>query len=692
MNKSLTFRVYLFFKFTILLLFVNKVDAKVDSLQQIWADVGQPDSIRFNAIHGHSKKNFFSQPDSAILYASFHFALAEQKNSKKQKAIALNNRAIAYNVKGSYDNAMIDMNKVLGLFISLKDTIKIANTYNNIATTQTYLNEYHEALKYYTKGLMLYQKIKRENLQVNILMNMGLIYLTIDNNDLALDYLNKSLHICKKLGLEDIKGIIWRNISDANFQKKNYHQALNDNQKALRILEPQDQKFYIGASYSLNARIFQALNQVDSAMIYLEKALELHQEIGNYSWIWEDKIILANLMFSTDLNKATKIGEEVLKISKGEREYALKIELYDLLYRCYEKQKNYPRAIYMLENYNLYTDSLRVEQDQVEITKKVIQVEYEDKILKTKLKNEQTQSALKLSQLKKTFGILFCSAFFILFIVFYTRSKRIILNKEKEELVDKIDQLKEIENTRHQLIQSDKMASLGQLTAGVAHEINNPVNFISSGVIGLKKNLKEYIKSSKSEEKSELVEDMNYMISAIEEGVKRTSKIVQSLRLFSREDTENYIESDLIIGLESTITLLSNKLREDIFLEKDFEKEAMPICCFPGQLNQVFMNVLLNAIQAVEEGGTIKIGVKEQVENIIITIADNGPGIQDDKKQKIFEPFYTTKDVQEGTGLGLSISFGIIKKHKGSITVEDNDPKGTKFVISLPKRTGSLIS
>ena len=236
------------------------------------------------------------------------------------------------------------------------------------------------------------------------------------------------------------------------------------------------------------------------------------------------------------------------------------------------------------------------------------------------------------------------------------------------------------------------MASLGQLTAGVAHEINDPVNFISSGVIGLKKTLNEYIKTPKEQVTDELVKDMNDMISAIEEGAKRTSNIVKSLRLFSREDTEHYLEVDIITGLESTFSLLSNKLDQGISLEKDFEKKTMPIFCFPGQLNQVFMNVLLNAIQAVEGAGTIKVGVKEQAENVVISISDDGTGIPNDKKQKIFDPFYTTKTVEEGTGLGLSITFDIIKKHKGSIEVKDNKPKGTKFIINLPKRADNLRS
>ena len=203
--------------------------------------------------------------------------------------------------------------------------------------------------------------------------------------------------------------------------------------------------------------------------------------------------------------------------------------------------------------------------------------------------------------------------------------------------------------------------------------------------------MREYIKTPKSEVTDELEKDINDMISAIEVGAQRTRNIVKSLRQFSREDTVHYVEVDIITGLESTFGLLSNKLKQGIYIEKDFEKKEMPIFCFPGQLNQVFMNILLNAIQAVEGAGLIKVGVVEQAKNIIISIADNGIGIPDDKKQKIFEPFYTTKDGQEGTGLGLSITFDIIKKHKGSIEVKDNDPKGTIFIISLPKRAERLI-
>ena len=184
---------------------------------------------------------------------------------------------------------------------------------------------------------------------------------------------------------------------------------------------------------------------------------------------------------------------------------------------------------------------------------------------------------------------------------------------------------------------------------------------------------------------------MNDMITAIEEGARRTSDIVRSLRLFSRENSEQYMDVDIISGLEVTLRLLSFKLKDDVSLEKEYEKNSISIYCFPGQLYQVFTNVLLNAIHAIQDSGVIKVEVKERGDQVIISISDSGPGIPDDAKQKIFEPFYTTKEDQEGSGLGLSISQGIIEKHQGSIEVGDNEPTGSIFTIRLPKRVSSLM-
>ena len=676
----------------LILIFSGKTNAKTDSLKQIWTDTTLHDSIRFDAIERFYQTQLFSQPDSAILLTAYHINLAKQKQSTRERAKALNRKGIAYSIKGDYDKALMEMNAAIELYSRTNDSIALINVYNNIANIHSYTFQYQEALNLFSKCLAYYQENGVDDHVAGVLMNIGLIHLDISNHEMAIDYFNQSLQLYEKLGTENKVGNIWSSIAEANLEKKNFLEALKNNRKSLNVFSSHNHKQGIATCYIQFTKIYKEMNQVDSALFYLEKGLNMHQTIGADLSILEDKILLAQLTLPTDVNKAIKIGEEALLTARNYNDHSMKSDLYNLLYKCYRKKKNYPHSLSMLEQYNIHSDSLRLEQDHIAFTQKAIQSEYETKLLDSQLQNEKKQSQLKLTQLRNNYTILLIGLIVVLCIIFHYRAKKILLDKQKEVLLNQINHLNELRNTRHQLFHSEKMASLGQLTAGIAHEINNPVNFISSGIIGLKKSLKKYIEFSQNGSTDEIVKDMNDMISAIEEGASRTSTIVKSLQLFSREDTENYIEADVITGLESTYKLLSHRLEPSIILVKAYELKEVKIFCFPGQLNQVFMNILLNAVQASKGAGTIKVGVKKQKENVVISISDDGPGIPDDKKEKIFEPFYTTKNLQEGTGLGLSITFGIIKKHKGSIEVKDNEPKGTKFIIKLPIREESLIS
>jgi signal transduction histidine kinase len=267
--------------------------------------------------------------------------------------------------------------------------------------------------------------------------------------------------------------------------------------------------------------------------------------------------------------------------------------------------------------------------------------------------------------------------------------------------------LGDLKSTQLQLIQSEKMASLGQLTAGIAHEINNPINFVSANISPLKRNLNDWImllekyNALKNTEdvklmleqinqyKNEIgfdytIEETMKLLNGIEEGSKRTAEIVKGLRSFSRLDEEEKKKSDINEGLESTLVLLQNKLKhQNIEIIKSFADLPL-IECYPGQLNQVFLNLLTNGIDAIGSDGKIFITTSIQENAIRISIRDNGPGMTEDVKQKIFDPFFTTKEAGKGTGLGLSISFGIIEKHNGKIDANSELGKGTEFVITLP--------
>lgn len=280
--------------------------------------------------------------------------------------------------------------------------------------------------------------------------------------------------------------------------------------------------------------------------------------------------------------------------------------------------------------------------------------------------------------------------------------KNELLNIQKEELRTALEDLK---HSQVQLIQSEKMASLGQLVAGIAHEINNPVNFINAGVDSLSTNLLDIrqvleiyhkitptnvtLKLKQIEELKqkvnykEAIRETNKLIESIKNGTNRTTEIIKGLRTFSRLDEDILKMADIHEGIDSTLILLHNKYKNRIKIVKDYVDLPL-IECYPGQLNQVFMNLLSNAIDAIDEDGIITISTSISGGNIKISIKDTGHGIPEKLKEKIFDPFFTTKGVGKGTGLGLSISQSIIEKHKGTISFKSEQEKGTIFIITLP--------
>lgn len=293
------------------------------------------------------------------------------------------------------------------------------------------------------------------------------------------------------------------------------------------------------------------------------------------------------------------------------------------------------------------------------------------------------------------------------------KEQNIYLEKMVHSRTEELEQtLKNLQNTQTQLVNQEKMASLGQLTAGIAHEINNPINFVSSNISPLKRDLKdilevvgvyrrkgeeEFCVESKKELKNleedleldYLIEEVEQLLHGIEDGAKRTVEIVRGLRLFSRVDEQDVKKVDIHDGLDSTLILLSSSMQGRIKITKEYGELPL-VECLAGKLNQVFMNIINNAIHALLDSHKIinnpeiTIRTGKQGEYVKIDIQDNGPGMPDHVKEKIFEPFFTTKEVGKGTGLGLSIVYTVIENHDGRLEVNSKLDGGTIFVIILP--------
>jgi signal transduction histidine kinase/ligand-binding sensor domain-containing protein len=266
-----------------------------------------------------------------------------------------------------------------------------------------------------------------------------------------------------------------------------------------------------------------------------------------------------------------------------------------------------------------------------------------------------------------------------------------------KEIVDKKRQLEsafqELKDAQSQLAQAEKMASLGNLAAGIVHEINNPVGAINSAANTSHRSIDKVIRAlDEGKDLEEIKEDqsfkkaLNVFISnndVITMASERITEIIQSLRNFARLEEADFLEADIHEGLESTLTLLHHELKNRIEVIKEFG-DIPKIYCYPNQLNQVFVNILANASHAIEDKGIIKIKTSRSDDKIVISISDDGKGIKEESLKKIFDPGFTTKGVGVGTGLGLSISQNIIKNHKGEIKVKSELGKGTEFTIILP--------
>jgi signal transduction histidine kinase len=289
------------------------------------------------------------------------------------------------------------------------------------------------------------------------------------------------------------------------------------------------------------------------------------------------------------------------------------------------------------------------------------------------------------------------------------------INVELRTSYENLDAAKQLElDMSNRLTQSEKLAALGQLAAGVAHEINNPMGFVSSNISTLRKYanaLEQAMQATRQLQQGEIsstqlqavekklnidfvMADLPIMLNETEEGVSRVKQIVSDLKNFARADSQReWVVSDLRAGILSTLNIVNHevKYRADVKVNLD---ELPPIECIPSQLNQVFLNLIVNAAQAMpkDRRGTIELRSSVQDQHVCIEVIDDGDGMSAQTLKRIFEPFYTTKKTGEGTGLGLSVSLGIVQRHHGSLTVQTEEGKGTCFKLMLPIRQQSTLT
>ena len=717
----------------------------------------------------------------ALIHYSQLLEFYRSENNEASVIRSLRSIVQCYLGQEEYYKALGHNMEILQSAYAAKDSVEIGQALNDIGKNFFYLEKYSQALSHFEQAFYMSRRIKEEiQLQVRRHMDIGLTHVKMGEEDQGVQELNECLRLLTNVQDPKLTSLIHQHLARIHLESRNFEEADLHALSAITLAKTGGVTEILQNSYDIYARILEEEGRFKLALNYYQAHLRIRDSLSLNRQVVRMK---ANSQrqalermerdIQLEMADAERKNLEFRQYQLEQEKQAQKVELLErdkalqdlaLKQEATEKQQ-------ALNNLQLARKQIEAEQRNKEIqqlqqNKLIQELELERRALEADkqnqaiqiLENDSRRQQLLLDAQRRQQRYLWLilalagAILLLLLIVFFlNRRSRLRLarqNREieqsKQKLENKNDELEKTLNeltqahnrlstAQAQLVESEKMASLGLLTAGIAHEINNPINFVSSNISPLKKDFEELrglldllqipengtdprekllqIRAYAEEiEAPYLFEEIDSLLLGIEEGAIRTKEIVVGLKNFSRLDEDDFKEIDIHQGLDSTLTLLNNRIKRHIRVEKHYG--ALPlVSCLPGKINQVFMNILTNAIQAVEAKnygntdtsqngetesgllGLIRVSTQRLGEDQVrISIEDNGGGISKALRQRIFEPFFTTKDVGKGTGLGLSITYGIVERHHGTIEVESELGKGTTFMITLPiKQSGELL-
>jgi two-component system NtrC family sensor kinase len=526
-----------------------------------------------------------------------------------------------------------------------------------LATIQSDMIELYGALNNYDKELHMVQLSLSTATQINdntvlsqVYRQLGRIYLRNDLLDSALILYDKYLEYADKAGFRKYSSMSFNNIGHIYLKKKWNRQALESYFHALQISKEQNNYWGMGNSYISISRYYNSINQLDSALYY------------------------------------AKAGLATLKQSGQVRYFT---EAYNALVAVYKNLHMPDSALLNMEIVSAIKDSLI----GLEKIKQFQNVEFDEQFRMQELEKERIKTEGKI----RTYGLL--SGLGVIFIVAFILYRS---NRHKQRVNKVLEAtLAHLKSTQSQLIQSEKMASLGELTAGIAHEIRNPLNFVNNFSEVSKELLDEMrmaLEKGDSEEARAIMQDVIKNLEKIAHHGKRADAIVKGMLQHSRSGTGQKEPTDINALCDEYLRLAYHGLRAkdssfNAKFEGHFDNSIGSISVMPQEMGRVLLNLINNAFYAVSERKKnagegyeplVSVSTRKLGNRIEISVSDNGIGIPEGIREKIFQPFFTTKPTGQGTGLGLSLSYDIVKAHGGALIVQTKEGEGSTFVIQLP--------
>jgi len=578
----------------------------------------------------------------ALDYANRSLKDAEEIRSTRW--IAESKLAIGqfYDYLGVNQEAANHLMEAFSYFRELGDSLKQATTLMHIGNAYFYLEQFETAQDYFTLVSEYGRALNDTSLIISGINATAAVYGNTSEMDSALILFNEALALSKEIGSLQQEILAYYNIGDVHLYSFRRTQAL----KVFHNLEDNydlktNSSKHLSSLYNSMTKAYLEKRDIEMARHYSELTLEALNENMRLTQYME--------YFQNQFRIDTTVGNDSLALAAFIRFK----ELSDSLSNTSFKER--------LANLDIYFE-LQSKENQIE-----------------RLTLDNQNKDLKIRQKKLTNYLYVSLSSLMLIIVFLMiRSYR----KIKEKNVELEKQKEALETTQQQLVQSEKMASLGTLTAGIAHEINNPLNFISGGLNIIKEVPEKLDWTGLDDDKHRF----NMATKMAFDGLNRSVEIVKALMTFSHRGGSKKVETDLHEIIDNTLMFLSSKISDDIRIIKHYDLDRrVPV--FPEKMHQIVMNLLDNALFAVNmllsESKSITISTRKKKDKTILTFTNTGPSIKEEHLAQLFDPFFTTKDPGQGTGLGLSICYTLVSEHGGEIHAE-NTQDGTSFIVTIP--------
>jgi signal transduction histidine kinase len=571
-------------------------------------------------------------------------ALLEAEDIGSVRWIAESKLAIGriYDFLGVNEDAAEHLMEAFSMFVELEDSLKQASTLMHIGNTYFYIDQFEPALEYFNMVSDYGRSIKDTSLIISGLNAIAAVYGNTARLDSALILFMDALELSRQYGSLPQEILAYYNIGDVHLYSGRRTQALEvfhdlENYYNLRENSPK----HLTSLYNSMTKAYLEKQNLTKAREYSDKTLLALQE--NMRRVEYKKYYLNLYKIDSAENRPDEALAHFIRYT----------ELHDSINSASFQER--------LANLGIFLQ-LQLKESQIE--KLTLDNEFKD---------------LKLRQKRLTNYGYVALSFLMLTIVFLViRSYRKI--KEKNTLLEK--QKEDLQAAQQRLVQSEKMASIGTLTAGIAHEINNPLNFISGG-LNIVKEMHEQINwegRKEDEKRCSMATKMAF------DGLERSVGIVKALMTFSHRGGSKKVETDLNDTIDKTLMFLNSRISDDTQINKNYKLDTT-IPVFPEKIHQVIMNILDNALFALtkKSSGTkiLTISTSREDKSVILSFSNNGPAISEEYLDQLFDPFFTTKDPGQGTGLGLSICYTLVSDHGGEITVK-NLPDGVNFTVILP--------